>query len=252
MERAAAAGLRTIAVTDHDTTGGLDEARARAATAGITLIDGIEITAVDAGRDVHVLGYFIDTAHGPLLDFLTRQRQDRVRRVREIAQRLEALGAPIDPEPLVARAADAGRSVGRPHVAAALVEAGHVTGIDEAFARYLAHDGPAFVPRRGTCPEEVCTLIHAAGGVASLAHPGLTRIDPRLPDLAGAGLDALEVRHSEHDTEMEARYRATAAALGLAVTAGSDFHGDHGVRATAMGRVTMSELELAGLMDRRP
>ena len=253
VERAAAAGLRTIAVTDHDTTGGLAEARARAATAGITLIDGIEITAVEAGRDVHVLGYFIDTTHGPLLEFLTRQRQDRVRRIREIAERLE--DARRADRPGTARRPGGGRGPQRRAVRMSPPRSSR-PDTSRGSTRRSRGTSRMTVPRScraaARAPKRSSRSSTRAGGVASLAHPGLTRIDPRLPDLAGAGLDALEVRHSEHDAETEARYRATAVALGLAVTAGSDFHGDHGVRASAMGRITMSELELAGLMERRP
>lgn len=253
VTRAAHAGLRVISVTDHDTTAGLDEARAEAAARGLRLIDGIEITAVDDGRDVHVLGYFIDPRHEALRSFLEAQRSDRVRRVREIADRLAELGAPIDPEPLMKRGLEAGQSVGRPHVASALIAAGHVQTWDEAFDRYLGQGKPAFVPRRGAAPAVVVAVIRAAGGVASLAHPGLTGIDPLIPGLVEAGLGALEVRHSEHDAETEARYREMARVLGLATTGGSDFHGDHGhgEHASPLGTAMMTGDELARLEECR-
>lgn len=251
VARAAGAGLTTISVTDHDTTAGLDEARTAAALRGIRFIDGIEITAVEDERDVHVLGYFVDPRHDALRRFLERQREDRIRRVREIAERLAGLGVAIDPEPLVARALEQGGSVGRPHVAAALISGGHVQSWDEAFERYLEKGRPAFVPRLGAPVSEVAGIIRAAGGVASLAHPGLTGIDTRIPSLARTGLSALEARHGEHDAPTEARYLALAASLDLAISGGSDFHGDHGPRVRPLGTAMMSAAELTSLEARR-
>lgn len=247
VRRAAAAGITTLSVTDHDTTGGLEEARSAASVRHITFVNGIEITAVEAGRDVHLLGYFFDPADAALMAFLARQRAERIRRVREMAERLADLGAPIDPAPVIALSLDVGRSVGRPHVAAALVAAGHVPNKDEAFARFLEHGRPAFVPRRGATPEDVIAVIANAGGVASLAHPGLTGVDDIIPRLTHAGLGALEVRHTDHDGPTEARYRALAAKLGLAVSGGSDFHDDSGRRRCGLGEVTLAAGDFARL-----
>jgi predicted metal-dependent phosphoesterase TrpH len=149
-----------------------------------------------------------------------------------MAERLAALGAPIDLEALLVQAAgNPSRSIGRPQIARALQRAGHVADTREAFVRFLGNDGPAFVSRRGSPPDVVVGIIQRAGGVASLAHPGRTRIDARIEALAAAGLDALEVYHSDHDAVAIARYERMASELGLLVTGGSDFHGDpaHGV-----------------------
>jgi hypothetical protein len=251
VARALAAGITTLSVTDHDTTRGLDAARAAAEALGVTFVTGIEITAVASGRDVHVLGYFFDPSSTVLVEFLARQQVDRVRRVREMAGRLAALGAPIDPDPVIAEALEGGRSVGRPHVAAALLAAGHVRSQAEAFTRFLEHGGPAFVSRRGAAPEDVIAMIMNAGGVASLAHPGLAGIDPLIPGLAAAGLQALEARHSDHDAPTEARYRALAAELDLAVSGGSDFHDDTGSRQGALGSVALPAADFAALAARR-
>ena len=153
------------------------------------LVDGIEITAVEAGRDVHVLGYFFDAAHQPLAAFLGRQRDARIARVRQIGERLEALKCPVDVAAILAEAArHPGRSVGRPSVADALVAAGHAVDRRDAFDRLLGADGPAFVPRCGPTVAEVVDVIAAAGGITSLAHPGLTRVDADLPRFVDAGL----------------------------------------------------------------
>jgi predicted metal-dependent phosphoesterase TrpH len=238
VRAAQAAGLTVIAVTDHDTTNGIDEAVRAAAEAGIELVPGIEITSVCEGRDLHMLGYFIDPSSAELTAFLARARADRVRRILGMADRLAALGAPIDPAPILETAAR-GKSVGRPQVAGALLAAGFVKTRDEAFERFLDFGGPAYIAREGASPEVVIGVIHRANGLASVAHPGVSRRDHVLPALANAGLDALEVRHPDHDPDDERRYRTLAGELGLRVTGGSDFHGDTGHRAATLGSVTL-------------
>jgi predicted metal-dependent phosphoesterase TrpH len=257
VARAASAGLSVISVTDHDTTAGLSEARDEARRLGIRLVDGIEITAIEDGRDVHVLGYFIETASDRLAAFLRGQRVDRIRRVREMADRLAALGMTIDMEPVLARAAAVeGRSVGRPQVADVLVAAGHVADRREAFDRLLGFGQPAFVPRRGASVIDVVDTIHGAGGIASLAHPGLTAVDECIPRFAAGGLDALEAVHSDHDAAAERTYRRLAHTLRLAVTGGSDFHGEGSQHAPVLGLVSLAledfqELERRATAGRR-
>ena len=251
VARAASAGISTLAVTDHDTIAGLPAAREAASARGLSLVNGIEITAVEGGRDVHVLGYFFDPQHAAFAAFLGAQRVDRVRRAEEMAARLASAGYPVDITQLLEDGTTRGRSIGRPHVAEALIAAGHVATRDEAFDRFLGYGRPAFVPRRGASVADVIGVLAAAGGIASLAHPGLTRVDPLIPSLAAAGLAALEVRHSDHDAEMEARYRALAAAHRLAVSAGSDFHADDSTRGPKLGRMTMSRGEFSALEARR-
>jgi predicted metal-dependent phosphoesterase TrpH len=251
VDAAAAAGLTTISVTDHDTVAGLAEARAAAERHGLTFIDGIELTAVEQERDVHVLGYGFDPADSGLAAFLKRQREDRVRRVRAITERLAAAGARIDPEPILRLALVEGRSVGRPHVAAALVAAGHVQTSNEAFDRYLGRGCPGFVARVGASAADVVRSVRAAGGWCSLAHPGLTRMDELIPGLAAAGLTALEARHSDHDPSTEEKYRRMAATLGLLVTGGSDFHGDPSHDRGGLGSVTLPAADFRLLMPAR-
>src|SRR5688572_6653564 len=156
----------------------------------MTFVNGIEITAVESDRDVHVLGYFCAEGHPALETFLDRQRADRRRRIAEIVSRLSALGFAIDADALLEKAADAGRSIGRPHVADALVAAGHAADRSDAFDRFIGAESPAFVPRRGATCAEVVRVINEAGGIASLAHPGLGRRDDLIPVLAAAGLAA--------------------------------------------------------------
>jgi predicted metal-dependent phosphoesterase TrpH len=231
VEQAAAAGLTVMAATDHDTTAAVEEVRVRAAERGIEAIAGIEVTAVEDGRDIHVLGYFLNPSDPSFLAFLAGQRRTRVERVHAIAAKLLELKMPVDLSGALA-AADirSGRAIGRPQVARAMIEAGYVANTREAFDKWLGRDQPAFIPRSGPSPETVIATIHRAGGLASLAHPGRTLIDARIPALRAAGLDGLEAYHSDHDAAAAEGYCRMADDLGLLVTGGSDYHGDPGLR----------------------
>jgi predicted metal-dependent phosphoesterase TrpH len=215
------------------------------------VVPGIEISAMRDGRDVHVLGYGFDPSSGPLLAFLRGQRADRVDRVRRMAARLADLGAPVDVAPLLECARrHRGRSIGRPQVARALVEAGHAASVQEAFDRYLASRRPAYVARRAVSPAEVVSLIVAARGIASLAHPGLLGRDAWIAECAGAGLAAVEAYHCDHDDAATARYRGLATALGLAVSGGSDYHGEASGRPGALGSVSLPSVDYERLLAR--
>jgi len=247
---ASLAGVTVMAVTDHDTTAALAEVRVLASDSGIESIAGIEITAIEAGRDVHMLGYFFDADDEQLVTFLATQREARVRRTQAIAARLADLGMPIDLRALLGRGRKArGRSVGRPQIAQAMVRAGYVADMREAFERWLGDGAPAFMPREGPSPEDVLAAVHSAGGLVSLAHPGRTRIDARLESLRASGLDAIEVYHPDHHRDDQSRYRDVARALGFLVTGGSDFHGDtsHGLTpgSTALPREEWERFQAA-------
>jgi hypothetical protein len=247
VDRAAAAGLAIIAVTDHDTVGGLAEAVAAARTRAVRVVAGIEVTAVEDGADVHVLGYFIDPDSAILATFLREQREDRTRRVREMGDRLRSLGLSVDVDALI-RAADTGsRSIGRPAIADALVASGQAVDRTDAFERLLGRGKPGFVPRRGTPAAAVIATIHAAGGIASLAHPGVTCSDSLIETLSRQGLDAIEVWHSDHAADQQRHYGTLADRLGLAKSGGSDFHGDGLHRAARLGGVVLPEPEFRRL-----
>jgi 3',5'-nucleoside bisphosphate phosphatase len=227
VPHAAAAGVSVIAVTDHDTIAACAEVARTARAHGIDAITGIEITAVEDGRDVHMLGYFVDTADPGLTEFLSAQRHVRLDRLRRIAARLNELGLPVDVELMIDAASRAGRTVGRPLVADAMIAKGYVTSRREAFDVWLGGDRPAFVPRGGASPERVIDVVHGASGRISLAHPGRTGLaDGRIRRLVDAGLDAIEVYHSDHDAALVTRYASLADHLNILRTGGSDFHGD--------------------------
>ncbi|HEV3215838.1 MAG TPA: PHP domain-containing protein [Vicinamibacterales bacterium] len=230
------AGIRTMSVTDHDTVAAVPPVAALARDSGIAFVPGIEITAVHEGRDVHMLGYFIDPENGAFGEFLERQRADRVRRLGEMVDRLAGLGKPINRDKVLAEK-EAGRSLGRPMVARALVKAGHAVDIRQAFDELIGEGKPAYVARVGPEPSVVVSIIARAGGVCSLAHPGLLKRDDLIPGMVEAGLTALEAFHSDHDEETTAHYLALAERYGILVSGGSDYHGEPIRRKAAFGTV---------------
>jgi predicted metal-dependent phosphoesterase TrpH len=239
VSRAGAAGVTVLAVTDHDTVGGCAAAAAACARGSMEFVPGIEITAVVDGRDVHVLGYFIDVDSPALLAFLAEQRQRRIDRARAMLGHLAAAGIHLEVDAVLAPAlADPTIAAGRPWIARALVPAGHVASVNEAFDRWLDRGRPAFEPRVGAAPEEVFGRVHDAGGIVSWAHPGKAKHDEWIPRFAAAGLDAIEAYHSDHDAPATNHYLRLAELFQLAVTGGSDYHGDpsHG---RAPGSVTL-------------
>ena len=227
VDRVLRAGVTVMAVTDHDTVAAIPEVQTAAKTSGIEVIAGIEITSIDNGRDVHLLGYFIDPDNSELTVFLAKQRIQRIARVEALGARLAQLGMPIDTASVLMQAREQrGRSVGRPQIARAMIAAGYAADTREAFDRWLATGRPAFVPRSGPPPGEVIDIVHAAGGLVSMAHPGQTDVDSRISAYVEAGLDAIELFHPDHDADAVDRYRTIASDVNLLATGGSDFHGD--------------------------
>jgi 3',5'-nucleoside bisphosphate phosphatase len=251
VQAAVRARLSVISVCDHDTVAGLDRTAAACARAGIEWVPGIEITAIREDVDVHVLGYFFDHRSADLQAFLDEQVADRRRRVREMIAKLDALGVHVDGDALLGGhgGLDA-KWIGRPMLARALVKGGHVRSPREAFDLYLAENGAAFVARRAPSPEAVVDLIHRAGGIASLAHPGMMGHDEWIPPIAAAGLDALEVYYVEHSPEMTTHYRVLADRLGLAMSGGSDYHGDPSHGPARPGSVSLPDAAYAALKQR--
>ena len=251
VDRCARAGLRVISVTDHDTRAGEAAARARALERGIEFVSGIEITSVHHGKDVHVLAYNLPKDVPDLEALIAEQRQLRVKRAREIAERLARAGAPIDIDALVASASHAsGRAVARPQIAQYLIAAGHVSTVTEAFDRFLGETCEAYVPHQGASPATVVAMIVRGGGVASLAHPGRLNRDEIIPDLVGAGLACIEAYHSTHDASAQARYLDIAGRHSLLVTGGSDYHGDGTRHADCFGVVGLDPAAFERLKER--
>lgn len=250
VERCWAKGIRTMAVTDHDTMAGVEPTQRAAEARGMTCLPGIEITSVHGGKDVHMLAYFLPPDTPGLQPMLVAQRAQRVNRALEISSRLERLGAPVDVDAMVEAAAGSGKSLARPQIAQALIAAGHVGSVAEAFDRYLGEDSPAFVPHSGVPPAEVVALVLSGGGVPSLAHPGYRPKDEIIPGLVDAGLVAIEAYHSSHDAAATAHYLAIARQHGLLVTGGSDFHGPGTRREEFFGVVNLPQADLDALLER--
>lgn len=245
------AGLRVLAVTDHDTTAGLDLVAAKCAEAGIEWVPGVEITAMLDGADVHVLAYFIDHRSPALAAFLETQAADRLRRIREMIGKLEALGLRVDADAVFGgHEGEAGGWIGRPLLARALVRQQLVRSSREAFDKYLSPAGKAWVPRRAPSPAEVIALIHRAGGLASLAHPGHMDHDEWIPAMAAAGLDALEAYYPEHSPQITTHYCVLAARLGLSLSGGSDYHGDPNYGPARPGSMSLPAEAFEGLKRR--
>jgi len=216
-------GLATIALTDHDTTAGVEDAQAAGRELGVEVIAGIEINSEGEHGDAHFLGYFIDPANAALQEKLLAIRDARVGRARGMLRKLAEMGMPVSWERVLEIAGDAS-SIARPHIARALLEAGHVTSTQEAFDQYISNDGPAYVNRLRLTPQETIDLVHDAGGLIVLAHPhaDMAHLIPMLHDL---GLDGIEVYYPEHTPDEIALLERIAAERGLLMTGGSDFHG---------------------------
>lgn len=251
VQQARAVGITTLAVSDHDTMAAVPAVRAAAAAAGIGFVPGIEITSVSAGKDVHVLGYFLDPETSGLSELIADQRRRRVDRAREIGDRLARMGAAIAVDELIAAAASqSGKAIARPQIAQALIKAGRVATVAEAFDRYLGESCGAYVPHTGAPPEDVVRLIVAGGGIASLAHPGYTKQDGIIPRLVESGLGAIEAYHSSHDSETTARYVALAESFGLALTGGSDYHGEGTRRSEFFGKTHLPDGDYLRFLER--
>lgn len=246
-------GLRVISLTDHDSLDGIPAAAARAEAAGIRLIPGIELSVYEEGTDVHLLAYGFDPADGAFRAAIARYRESRRDRARKILARLKGLGIRIPLEEVEQIAH--GGSLGRPHVAEALLRAGHVDSFNEAFQRFLGTHAPAYVGKTVVTMEEATRVVREAGGVTVLAHPGTLNRDHLIPGWARRGLDGVEVWHSKHDAAAVARYQSYAKLHGLLMTGGSDYHGERTPSVT-IGSVAVPESVLPPLDEafraRRP
>lgn len=216
-------GFKAIALTDHDTVEGCARTGLACQAAGIEFIPASELTADMNGHELHILGYYLDTSNARLLEQLAQFQTVRQQRIHEMVGRINQLGYPLKVEDVFTLANC--RSPGRPHVARALVTAEMCHSMDEAFERFLKIGKPAWAPKFKMPVEETIDLVHGAGGLAVLAHPGLTRADHLIAQLADMGLDGIECFHTKHTASLAEHYQALAAQMKLLVTGGSDCHG---------------------------
>lgn len=229
VAQAVAAGLDVLALTDHDTTLGWEEAADAARRHGIRLVPGIEVSCSRAHRSIHLLAYLPDSAHPALVAELEQARHSRDTRLEVMVAKMAADGIPLTIEAVRAEV-ESGATAGRPHIADALVTAGVVANRDEAFTKWLGSDSPYYVEHYAPDPVRAVEVVRAAGGVPVVAHPwsvirGRVIADELLEEMAGAGLAGLEVHHRDHEPDAVRHLTDLAGALGLLITGSSDYHG---------------------------
>lgn len=252
VERAAALGLTGLALCDHDILDGIDEARTAGQRLGVQVITGIELSATWDGADIHLLGFGMVPGE-ELTERLEWLRVGRRERIPRMIERLRELGVDLSQEEVIAQAG--GGSIGRPHIADALVASGVVAHRDEAFAKWLANDGPAYVPKPAIELGEAIDLLHRAGGAAVVAHPRIRGVASVLTDevlaalVAEHGLDGIEADHPMHEPATRQHLHGLAAELGILATGASDCHGS-GKTGHDLGSVTTPDQVVEDLADR--
>lgn len=226
VRRAKDVGLSAVALTDHDTLAGIPAARTTGDRLGVRVVAGCEFSVQAPWGELHLLAYFLPVGDAALEAFLTRARVAREQRGAQMVKKLQQLGVEIDLEDLAYQAAAAGGALGRPHVARALIDAGVVDDFEQAFDRFLGYGRPAFVAKVLPSLREVADLVHASGGLVLAAHLGERGQESQVKAFQAEGLDGIEVRHPSHSRHTEARLTKLARKLDLAVSGGSDWHGE--------------------------
>jgi 3',5'-nucleoside bisphosphate phosphatase len=252
VRKALTVGLDVVALTDHDTFDGLDEAAAEGERLGLRVVRGMELSCSRQGNSVHVLAYGADPASPELAAEMARVRDGRLGRLAGVLRKLAELGVPVSEAEVMAQVGNS-PSVGRPHIADALIAAGHVRDRQEAFDRFLADGGPAHVHRYTIEVDRGIDLVHEAGGLAVIAHPWGRGREHLLPPnvLQGLvrdhGLDGIEVDHQDHDSDARRRLRELADGLGLLATGSSDYHGtgklDHDLGCNTTDATVFTEMQ---------
>lgn len=241
--------LTAVAITDHDAVGGVDRALDAGRKLQLEVVPGVEMSCNTGGVDVHMLAYYIDYQNQAVQDFFEIVRQKRAERAEKMVKKLNELGVHVTMERV--RELAQGAATGRPHVAQALVEAGAVKNVDEAFNRYIAYEGPAYFPKMQLSPKEAVDFIHRHGGVAVVAHPGTYHNDGALYSAISAGADGIEVWHPDHAARNVDHYREVATKNGLLMTGGSDCHGGRKQGKVFLGSVTVPYACLQAVKDLR-
>jgi predicted metal-dependent phosphoesterase TrpH len=218
-------GLSCVSITDHDTFAAYATAPKIAESLGVELIPGIEVSSVDRERDIHILGYFCDTQNAEFLAALAIQHEKRKDRVKSSLYKLRELGINLSYEQVKRHCP--GASIGRPHIASAMLEANYISYFQEAFDLYLKEGAPAYSPLLGITPKEAISLIKKSGGLAVMAHPEYTNADELIPKLVDWGIKGIEVYNYKKAKNIN-KYKAIAKQYGLVETGGSDFHHSDG------------------------
>lgn len=249
MEKAEAVGLRAISITDHDTMDAYKVLKTEGYNGPVKLIPGIEVSCTEGGRDVHILGYYVRSTDTQVQEYITFFKTDRERRAREMVERLQRLRVDISFDEVLDHAGDA--PIGRPHVAAVMVQRGFSKNLQNAFDVYLDTGKPAFVSKAPYTVKLAAEMIHGAGGIAVIAHPGKTYHDPRLfLGLRTSGIDGVEVYHPSHWFVTREYYKTLAQQHGLLITGGSDYHGSRDYDERNLGVYGVTQEHLDAIMEK--
>ena len=248
LRRAQKAGLTTIGITDHDHVGGVDEAMEAGRELGITVVPGVELSTNLNGIEVHLLGYFVDHTDPALVEHLTFLRAERLKRAERIVGKLNNLRIPLRIESVLEQAGEG--SVGRPHIANAMVEEGLTVSYHEAFLKYIGAGKPAYEQHFQVSPRQAVQVIASAGGLSFIAHPGTTLDEQTILELLHQGVDGIEVIHPSHSPERVAYYRGIVSEYFLLESGGSDFHGGRRNDDGLLGIVGITE-DAVEMMRRR-
>ncbi|MCM8794845.1 MAG: PHP domain-containing protein [Candidatus Omnitrophica bacterium] len=244
--RAKKAGLSVLSITDHDSMEGIPAA-VKSAAGDLEILPGVELTVAFRDRELHILGYGIDPRNTPFISFLKRMRAKRTDRIRKMIEKLKAKGIQISFEEVKAAAGNG--AIGRPHLAEILLKKRYVPSFQEAFQQYIGDRAPCFVKEATLTVPEAVELVRSAGGVTSLAHPYRIVEDAWLPELIAAGIQGIEVYHSEHPETVSAIYRKFAEDNGLLITGGSDCHGFRKEPGPLIGTVFLPEEDFFRLRE---
>jgi len=246
VRRAAHAGVGTLSLTDHDTVEGIEEASVAARREGLQFVPGVELSAYLDEREIHVLGYFIDPGHTCLRQHLVEFRAARRDRIEQMIERLGSQGIALCTDEILP---PAGGYVGRPHLARALLDGGHATSVRDVYDRFLGPSCPAYVEKFRLTARDAFALIHDAGGIAVLAHPGRRFSSAVLLELAELGLDGVEVYHGQQGKAATRWLRRFARTHGMLITGGSDFHGEAVRPDIAIAQAVLPRPHFAELLD---
>lgn len=248
VERAKSAGLHAIAITDHDNVAGIDEAMEWGKRLGVMVVPGLELSATFGDRDLHLLAYFIDHHDHELLEYLTFFREERMRRAERIVRKLHGLNVPLELDSVLAQAGIG--SVGRPHIANALVEHGFTRSFHEAFEKYIGAGGPAYESKFQLRPEQAIRLVSSAGGLSFLAHPGRSLNESEILELIKIGLDGIEVVHPSHSEGQREYFRGIINQYFLLESGGSDYHGGRKGDEHTFGKYTVGIRTITAMRKR--
>ncbi len=249
VSAALAAKLDVIAIADHDTVDGQAEAAEAASSTSLTVIPAVELSCLVGDADVHILGFHIDPEDPALRARLDELKLARLRRAETLIRTLTDAGYDVTLDDVLRHAE--GGSVGRSHIARALVSTGHAADTREAFDRFIGRDRPFYIAKEAQSASEAILLIHAAGGVAVVAHPGIGDVGRHLDEMRAAGIDGVEAHHADHDPSQRETFAQYAADHGLLVTGGTDFHGPSAPN-PALGDIDVPEEAVETLVNWKP